>query len=217
VPGRIAAQRSSEKNRAAQKKATGTGQARDAAGPRENPAAMRGFFSLAAGARTQFTDSATCRGAHRRNGYVEDPSSTDHRAETLVKSRDPTPTTPAPDVPPARAAVQAPASGAAEPRRSGRVQFDSRGQAVWEWAVKTGMFDRNASTQRIKALVETPLALSEEPKPAAEAAAKKPRPGAARPSGGDPYERAAPLPRPGEHAGFNPYDRAPTKPRKPQR
>jgi hypothetical protein len=104
------------------------------------------------------------------------------------------------------------------------VQFDSRGQAVWEWAVKTGMFDRNASTQRIKALVETPLTLTEDRKPAvdpasstaARAAAAKPRAGATpvRPVGGNPYERAEPSPRlrPSESAGFDPYSRGPSKP-----
>jgi hypothetical protein len=117
------------------------------------------------------------------------------------------------------------------------VQFDSRGQAVWEWAVMTGKFDRNASTQRIRALVETPLSLSEDPKPAAGVGASRDggsaasstsasgaaRPGATpaqpgpsvRPASGNPYERAEPLPKlkPGESAGFDPYGRGPSKPR----
>lgn len=37
---------------------------------------------------------------------------------------------------------------------SGRVQFDSRGQAVWAWEVRTGIFDLNASTSRVRALAE---------------------------------------------------------------
>ena len=48
---------------------------------------------------------------------------------------------------------------AASERSSGRVQFDERGQAIWEWSVRTGLFDRNASTQRIKKLTESPLSL----------------------------------------------------------
>ena len=37
---------------------------------------------------------------------------------------------------------------------SGRVQFDSRGQAVWAWEVGTGIFDLKASTARVKSLAE---------------------------------------------------------------
>jgi hypothetical protein len=37
---------------------------------------------------------------------------------------------------------------------SGRVQFDDRGQAVWAWEVRTGIFDLNASTARVRALAE---------------------------------------------------------------
>jgi hypothetical protein len=148
-----------------------------------------------------------------------------------VKPRDPSNTPP-----PAEPA----APGTAPARRSGRVQFDSRGQAVWEWAVRTGKFDRNASTQRIRALVETPLSLAEEPKPSTEAGASReagpdgvaasrregpaavasrstaPRPAPpVRPASGNPYERAEPLPKlkPGESAGFDPYGRGPSKPR----
>lgn len=76
----------------------------------------------------------------------------------------------------------------ATPQRSGRVNFDERGQAVWEWAVKTGMFDRNASTQRIKALVETPLELFRDEPPAKCAPARQSAPGGAC----NPYERAPP-------------------------
>jgi hypothetical protein len=148
--------------------------------------------------------------------------------DAAVKSRDPS-NTPPPEEPSA--------PGTAPPRRSGRVQFDSRGQAVWEWAVRTGMFDRNASTQRIKALVETPLSLTEDPKPDAKAADSRdaglaasrrvgsaavpsgstparPTP-AVRPASGNPYERAEPLPKlkPGESTGFDPYGRGPSKPR----
>ena len=91
------------------------------------------------------------------------------------------------------------------------------------------MFDRNASTQRIRALVETPLSLSEEPKPPAEprapaVAAAKAGPGRAappsmpsslRPASGNPYEPAVPpaTPRAGESAGCDPYGRGASRPR----
>ena len=70
-------------------------------------------------------------------------------------------------------------------RKSGRVRFDERGQAVWEWAVQTGMFDRNASTQRIRALTEAPVDLKlDDVLPTAKAPA-------AKPATGNPYERVA--------------------------
>ena len=33
---------------------------------------------------------------------------------------------------------------------TGRVKFDERGNAVWEWAVKTGMFGAEVSTSLLK-------------------------------------------------------------------
>jgi hypothetical protein len=113
-------------------------------------------------------------------------------------------------------------------RSSGRVQFDERGQAIWAWAVETGMFDRNASSQRVRALSESAMELeiAETPitKPNAVPLPQKgsaftpydsqpaPRPGSAREArGGDPYSRgAAKNP---EAMTFNPYDRTPAKPR----
>jgi hypothetical protein len=79
----------------------------------------------------------------------------------------------------------APPAKAGETRKSGRVRFDERGQAVWEWAVQTGMFDLNASTQRIRALTEAKgdLQLDDTLTTA--------KPAAAKPLTGNPYERAA--------------------------
>ena len=51
---------------------------------------------------------------------------------------------------------------------TGRVKFDERGNAVWEWAVKTGMFGAEVSTSRLKKLENQTLALADEaPAPAA--------------------------------------------------
>lgn len=152
----------------------------------------------------------------------QDPSNT-----PPPTSSDTRPSAPAPAASGAPAPASASAPGAEASRRSGRVQFDSRGQAVWEWAVRTGMFDRNASTQRIKALVETPLSLTEEPKPPAERDAGRAAPGTPgakpvaatpstlRPTSGNPYERAEPPAklRPGESGGFDPYSRGTPRPR----
>jgi hypothetical protein len=116
----------------------------------------------------------------------------------------------------------APPGKPAEDRKSGRVRFDERGQAVWEWAVQTGMFDRNASTQRIRALTEAPVNLELADVPSTtKAAAAKPvtgnpyervavaKPGPKESAGGDPYRRG-PARRP-EKLSFNPYERNPTR------
>ena len=102
---------------------------------------------------------------------------------------------------------KAPPAPPAGERKSGRVQFDERGQAVWEWAVQTGMFDRNASTQRIRALTEAPVTLElENNQPVGKAAA------AAKPATGNPYERVAVAkPSPKESAGSDPYSRGPAR------
>ena len=121
-------------------------------------------------------------------------------------------------------------------KESGRVQFDERGQAVWAWAVRTGMFDRNASPQRVRALTEGPVKLELEQTlsdikraaggrgtPGADSGAPKPD------TSFNPYEstksRSTPTEKPGtdpysrggarrpESVTFNPYERkAPKKP-----
>ena len=56
----------------------------------------------------------------------------------------------------------------AEPKRavvrnqSGRVKFDDRGNAVWEWSVATGSFGREVSTDRLKKLENPGLSLAED-------------------------------------------------------
>ena len=99
-------------------------------------------------------------------------------------------------------AAPSPAVPAVE-RKSGRVQFDKRGHAVWEWAVRTGMYDRNASTQRVRALTEPSvkleiadtltLTVTPAPKPAA--------------ASSNPYERAASASRPDVSRGGDPDGR----------
>lgn len=39
---------------------------------------------------------------------------------------------------------------------SGRAVTDERGNSVWEWQVRTGMFVREACSQRLKQLTEEP-------------------------------------------------------------
>jgi len=128
---------------------------------------------------------------------------------------------------PAPATAEPTPAQPAAPERSGRVKFDERGRAVWEWAVRTGMFDRNASTQRVRALTETPVKLELEqtlgavkrrgsqptpPKPAPSFNPYEPartRPATKEPVGTDPYSRG-PARRP-ETVTFNPYERRPSR------
>ncbi len=128
---------------------------------------------------------------------------------------------PTPEPPP----KPAPAAGKRTGHSSGRVQFDERGQAVWAWAVQTGMFDRNASTQRVRALSESTVKLEISETPTKTSAASAQQKGGAftpydtRPAqsagrakdthSNDPYSRG-PAKSP-EAMTFNPYDRAPTR------
>ena len=45
---------------------------------------------------------------------------------------------------------------------SGRVKFDDRGNAVWEWAVATGSFATDVSTSRLKKLENQTLSLADD-------------------------------------------------------
>jgi hypothetical protein len=50
---------------------------------------------------------------------------------------------------------------------SGRVKFDDRGNAVWEWSVATGSFATDVSTSRLKKLENQTLSLADEAPPPA--------------------------------------------------
>ena len=47
-------------------------------------------------------------------------------------------------------------------QKSGRVTFDARGNAVWEWAMSTGIFGRNVDAKRLKKLEAPELKIAEE-------------------------------------------------------
>jgi hypothetical protein len=118
----------------------------------------------------------------------------------------------------------APSAGA-RPSGSGRVQFDKRGRAIWEWSVGTGLFDRDASTARITALTDAPLEIltgAHAPRGGTPAPAGEHEPGVTdgvepptalpgESAGGDPYS-SGPARSP-EKVSFNPYVRGPTRKR----
>ena len=70
-------------------------------------------------------------------------------------------------------------------KQSGRVQFDDRGNAIWEWAVSTGAFGREVSTERLKKLENPGLSLADDAP--------------------TPFDKVKPNPQ-GVVKGYNPYD-----------
>jgi hypothetical protein len=50
----------------------------------------------------------------------------------------------------------------AEAKKTGRVQFDERGNAIWEWSIATGAFGREVSTQRLQKLEHPALSLADD-------------------------------------------------------
>jgi hypothetical protein len=60
------------------------------------------------------------------------------------------------------AAAPAVKSTSPEPKATGRVQFDERGTAVWEWSIATGAFGREVTTQRLQKLEHPALSLADD-------------------------------------------------------
>jgi hypothetical protein len=93
---------------------------------------------------------------------------------------------------------------AADDQRSGRISYDERGNAVWEWKLETGVYSRDINTQRLKKLELNDLSIAD--------TAKHPRPSEPLPGGGfNPYDNSTTA---GGNVGSNPYNsggRAPLK------
>jgi hypothetical protein len=69
---------------------------------------------------------------------------------------------------------------------SGRVKFDDRGNAVWEWAMATGAFGRDVSSStRLRAIDHTGLAIVDDGPPPSETVRTNPL---GVKNGYDPYE-----------------------------
>jgi hypothetical protein len=81
-----------------------------------------------------------------------------------------------------RPSAPAPKAGG---KSTGRVQFDDRGNAVWEWSLATGAFGRDVSTERLQKLEHPALSLADDAPTAFETV------------------RANPL---GTKKGYDPYD-----------
>jgi hypothetical protein len=66
--------------------------------------------------------------------------------------------------PPAPAGPAEPSSkkAAGGEKSTGRVKFDERGNAVWEWQVETGAFGVEVSTQRLQKLEHPALSIADD-------------------------------------------------------
>jgi hypothetical protein len=62
----------------------------------------------------------------------------------------------------AEAAAMADAEAFAEAKRTGRVKFDDRGNAIWEWSLATGAFSREVSRERLQKLEHPALSLADD-------------------------------------------------------
>jgi hypothetical protein len=52
--------------------------------------------------------------------------------------------------------------GAGGEKSTGRVKFDERGNAVWEWQVETGAYGMEVSTQRLQKLEHPALSIADD-------------------------------------------------------
>jgi hypothetical protein len=62
---------------------------------------------------------------------------------------------PAPD-------AQADAKGKPDAKGTGRVKFDDRGNAIWEWSIATGAFGREVTTERMQRLEHPALSIADD-------------------------------------------------------
>ena len=68
-----------------------------------------------------------------------------------------------PVVQPAPSAADLPSSkNETGDKSTGRVKFDERGNAVWEWSVSTGAFGREVSTERLQKLEHPALSIADD-------------------------------------------------------
>jgi hypothetical protein len=63
---------------------------------------------------------------------------------------------------PGNDAAGKPSDAKSEAKSTGRVQFDDKGNAVWEWSIATGAFGREVSTERLQKLEHPALSLADD-------------------------------------------------------
>ncbi len=90
---------------------------------------------------------------------------------------------------PGEASGSEPGKVTEEEKKSGRVSFDSRGNAVWEWQMKTGIYGQDVDTKRLKKL-EANLQIADDPLSTGKR--RKQATQARKQSGFDPYNSSAP-------------------------
>jgi hypothetical protein len=91
-----------------------------------------------------------------------------------------------------------PRDSKADAKTTGRVKFDDRGNAIWEWSLATGAFSQDVSTQRLQRLENPTLSIADDAP--------------------TPFDTVKPNPL-GTKKGYDPYDsgklgKAADKPRK---
>jgi hypothetical protein len=69
-----------------------------------------------------------------------------------------------PSVKPGDVAAGSPSApdGEADDKTTGRVKFDERGNAVWEWAITSGAFGHEVSTERLRKLEHPALSIADD-------------------------------------------------------
>ena len=114
---------------------------------------------------------------------------------------------------PEKPGTAAPKDDSRSEQTSGRVSFDSRGNAVWEWSMATDKFGRNVDTERLKKLYPD-LKIADDPPQQAKTFGTSAE---QRGPGFDPYNTHAQRPaakpqNPG--GGFDPYNTTSAPPEK---